>query len=251
MWCRAASSSTRLGPKISSLFPQSGQVKKLMFSTRPRTFFSSISAMRTLFSTIMPTSSCGEATTTTPSTVRLWKTVSGTSPVPGGMSTNMMSTSSQKTSVQNCFTAPAITGPRHTTGSLGFSTRMFRDMMRTPPFETHGTMPFGPLTVPPEMPNARGIDGPVMSASSTAAFSPRFAAAAASMHVTRLLPTPPLPLATATTLPTRDHGLSFARKSGLPPSRSEQLLPQFSQSCVQSSAISIRPFFHFSWPISR
>ena len=43
---------------------------------------------------------------------------SGTSPVPGGISTNRKSTSSQITSCQNCLTAPAITGPRQTTGAL-------------------------------------------------------------------------------------------------------------------------------------
>ena len=115
-------------------------------------------------------------------------------------------------------------------------------MTRTPPFETRGSMPFGPFAVPPERPNARGIDGPVMSASRTAAFRPRFAAAAASRHVTRLLPTPPLPLATATTLPTRDHGLSVARKSGLPSFRSAHALEQLSQSCEQFSAIEASPF---------
>ena len=35
------------------------------------------------------TSSCGDVTTTTPATGRDWNTVSGTSPVPGGMSTNI------------------------------------------------------------------------------------------------------------------------------------------------------------------
>ena len=44
--------------------------------------------MRTAFSTIMDTSACGEVTMTTPFTGRDWNTVSGTSPVPGGRSTN-------------------------------------------------------------------------------------------------------------------------------------------------------------------
>ena len=48
-----------------------------------------MAAMFTAFSTIMPTSSWGLATTTTPFTGRDWKTVSGTSPVPGGISTNI------------------------------------------------------------------------------------------------------------------------------------------------------------------
>ena len=37
----------------------------------------------------MAVAACGLVTTTTPFTGRLWKTVRGTSPVPGGMSTNM------------------------------------------------------------------------------------------------------------------------------------------------------------------
>ena len=47
-----------------------------------------IFAMLTAFSTIMPTSSWGLATMMMPSTGRDWNTVRGTSPVPGGMSTN-------------------------------------------------------------------------------------------------------------------------------------------------------------------
>ena len=47
-----------------------------------------IPAMLKAFFTIICTSSCGDVTITIPSTGRDWKTVSGTSPVPGGMSTN-------------------------------------------------------------------------------------------------------------------------------------------------------------------
>ena len=46
-----------------------------------------ICAILYAFMTIMRTRSCGEDTITTPSTGRDWKTVSGTSPVPGGIST--------------------------------------------------------------------------------------------------------------------------------------------------------------------
>ena len=60
-----------------------------MFSMRPRTGTCIISDMFNAFSTIMETSSCGDVTTRMPSMGRDWKTVSGTSPVPGGMSTNM------------------------------------------------------------------------------------------------------------------------------------------------------------------
>ena len=49
------------------------------------------------------------------------------------------------------------------------------------------------------MPKARGMEGPVISASSTPTFSPRRERRTASIAVTEDLPTPPLPLLTATT----------------------------------------------------
>lgn len=58
------------------------------------------------FETIMETSSCGLETIIMPSSGIVWKTVSGTSPVPGGQSTSRRSMSFQMTSVQNCFTVP-------------------------------------------------------------------------------------------------------------------------------------------------
>lgn len=48
-----------------------------------------IFAIFTAFSTTMLTRSCGEVTMITPSTGRVWNTFSATSPVPGGMSTNI------------------------------------------------------------------------------------------------------------------------------------------------------------------
>jgi|GEM_PF-6699343 len=54
---------------------------------RMGTFISS--DIRNAFSTIMETSSCGDVTTRIPSIGKDWNTVNGTSPVPGGMSTNM------------------------------------------------------------------------------------------------------------------------------------------------------------------
>ena len=70
-----------------------------------------------------------------------WKTVSGTSPVPGGMSTTRQSISFHITSVQNCFTTPAITGPLHTTGSDSFSSRRFIDMISIPILVFAGIIP--------------------------------------------------------------------------------------------------------------
>ena len=112
-----------------------------MFSTRPSTGMFIIAAMLTAFSTIMPTSSWGEVTITTPSSGTDWNTVSGTSPVPGGMSMNMMSQSPQITSVQNCLTVPAMMGPRHTTGSVSFSSSRLSDMAFMPVLVSTGKMP--------------------------------------------------------------------------------------------------------------
>ena len=66
--------------------------------------------------------------------------------------------------------------------------------------------------------------------------SPFFIAATASSVATKLLPTPPLPLATAITFFTCEAAFSFAEKSNAS-FRSPQLLPQLEQSCVQSSAM--------------
>ena len=55
---------------------------------RPRMGTFIIWAIFTALVTIMLTRSWGEVTTTMPSTGRVWNTVRGTSPVPGGMSTN-------------------------------------------------------------------------------------------------------------------------------------------------------------------
>ena len=60
-----------------------------MFSTRPSTGTSIILAISTALDTIMPTSSWGEVTMRMPSKGKDWNTVSGASPVPGGISTNM------------------------------------------------------------------------------------------------------------------------------------------------------------------
>lgn len=74
-----------------------------------------------------------------------------------------------------------------------------------------------------------------MSASSTAARLPARCMAVASIAVTVLFPTPPLPETTAMTFPTRDRGFSSANKlSGF---RSAQLSPQLEQLPLQLSLI--------------
>ena len=79
-------------------------------------------------------------------------------------------------------------------------------------------------------PKAVGIDGPVISASSTAVFRPRFAACTAKSSVTRLLPTPPFPLITAITRLTDARAFIGARKSFSPAQEPSFLEAQFEQS---------------------
>ena len=67
-----------------------------------------------------------------PSIAKDWKTVRGTSPVPGGISMNMKSTSPQITSVQNCFTVLPRIGPLQITGSVSFSRRRLIDIISIP-----------------------------------------------------------------------------------------------------------------------
>ena len=83
-------------------------------------------------------------------------------------------------------------------------------------------------------PKAVGMEGPVMSASSTPTFLPSRRMATAREEVTVLLPTPPLPLTTAITFPMWDRPLAGARKSwGVV--RSEQLSPQEEQLWVHDN----------------
>ena len=82
------------------------------------------------------------------------------------------------------------------------------------------------------MPKDFGMEGPVMSASSTAQLKPRRCISEAIRQVTRDLPTPPLPLTTAITFLTLAPGRRGLRK--LSAVRSEQFWLQVEQSCVHS-----------------
>ena len=128
-----------------------------------------------------------------------WNTVRGTSPVPGGQSTNMRSMSFQMVSFQNCLTVPAITGPRQTTGSVSLSMSRLTDITSMPVVEEGGISPISlPVTLS-LMPKALGIEGPVMSASRIAHLKSRRCMLTAIMEVTSDLPTPPFPLTTPIT----------------------------------------------------
>ena len=98
------------------------------------------------------------------------------------------------TSCQNCFTVPAITGPLHITGSVVFSRSRFTDIVCMPVLLVTGKIPLSSPIARSVMPKALGIDGPVISASSTAVWNPFFWKLTASMEDTIDFPTPPLPL---------------------------------------------------------
>ena len=81
---------------------------------------------------------------------------------------NMMSLSPHSTSVQNCLTAPAMTGPRQTTGVVSSGSSRFRLMVLMPVLLTTGKMVVSVPWARSVRPNMRGTEGPVTSASSTA-----------------------------------------------------------------------------------
>ena len=119
--------------------------------------------------------------------------------MPGGRSRTSTSRSPHTTSPQNCLIAPLINGPLHTTGESSSGNSKLMDIAQIPLVVSAGSNPTGPGGGGPCRPNSLGIDGPVMSASSTPTFLPCLLRADASKAATEDLPTPPLPLITATT----------------------------------------------------
>ena len=111
--------------------------------------------------------------------------------------------------------------------------------------EVAGTRSFPScVTVAPSwIPNALGIDGPVISASRIPTLAPVARIRHAIKEVTKDFPTPPLPLTTPMTFFTELAGSNFSRKL----CGSFVLLPQFAehvpQLWVQFSAVSLDGFF--------
>src|SRR3990172_5080138 len=95
--------------------------------------------------------------------------------------------------------APETMGPRQITAASSLGRIRFMDMIGIPPFEAGGGSVCVPATTPgfSRTPNMRGIDGPVMSPSSTPTRRPRRFRPTASRPATRDFPTPPLPDITA------------------------------------------------------
>lgn len=126
-------------------------------------------------------------------------------------------------------------GRAQTTGEVSSGRSSLMLMVSMPVFVLTGNRPSSLPMAFSWMPKHFGIDGPVMSASRMAVLKPRRCMVTASIEVTRLLPTPPLPLHNADDL--FDILILFwaARKlSGF--WREGHSSPQLEQSCVQFSA---------------
>ena len=85
--------------------------------------------------------------------------VSCASPVPGGMSTTMTSSSPQSTSRSICCSALITIGPRQIIG-VSSATRNPIDMHLMPWFSIGSSRLPSAMRGLPEMPSMRGIDGP-------------------------------------------------------------------------------------------
>ena len=125
------------------------------------------------------------------------------------------------------------------TGSVSWSNNKFADMICIPVLEVAGSITSAPpactIPTPPSMPNAFGMEGPVISASRIAVWKPRLFILTANREVTKDFPTPPLPLTTPMTFLTELSGFNFSRKLFLSCVLLLQFSPQVLQLCVQFS----------------
>ena len=126
------------------------------------------------------------------------------------------------------------------TGSVSFSRSRFTLIIFTPVRLSTGRMPSSVPMAFSWIPNIFGMEGPVISASRIAVLCPFRLVSTDSRPVTRLFPTPPLPLTTAITFFTLLNAFcASSRLSGL--LRDAQSAPQLEQSCVHSDTL-----FHLS-----
>ena len=127
-------------------------------------------------------------------------------------------------------------------------------MISIPFADLSGIISFPSMVMPTpsfDNPKAFGIEGPVMSASSIAVLKPSLLVPEARREVTVDLPTPPFPETIPITFFTLQPSASFALKSGVPPLREGQSVPQELQLELQdpgvwfsNSAIYINSFRH-------
>src|SRR5579875_2272107 len=104
------------------------------------------------------------------------------------------------TSCRNCWIAPPTMGPRQMTGVPSGMKKAIEITLT--PYATRGSILLFWARGSPRAPIIRGTFGPVISASSTPTRAPLSARARARLTETVVLPTPPLPEATAITLRT-------------------------------------------------
>ena len=178
--------------------PHARQTWKLMFSTTPRTGASTSSNILMPRRTSSSATSCGVVTITPPDSGTFCTTVNCASPVPGGRSTTSTSNSPHSTLVTNSVNSLSIIGPRQIT-AWPSGTRNPIDMTRRSYLVTGIRRLSSVLLGLSVIPSINGMLGPYTSASSTPTRCPVRASAAARLTDTVDLPTPPLPLATATT----------------------------------------------------
>ena len=123
-------------------------------------------------------------------------------------------------------------GPRQMTGSVSSSSKRFIDITSMPVLVIAGRIPISVPIALSVIPNIRGMEGPVISASRIAVLYPLRCAVTASIAVVRDLPTPPLPLTMPMTF------LILLNSCGaFCISRREHSSPQLPQSCVHSAII--------------
>src|SRR6266446_1572499 len=177
--------------------PQWGQAKVLMFSTTPRTSTLTWRNISMALRTSARATVEGVVTTTAPVTATVWMSVSCTSPVPGGRSMTRWSSSPHSTLRKNCVITLCSIGPRQI---IGLSPGLSRPIeIIFSPCDCTGMMCLSAVASGCCVaPSIIGTFGPYTSASSNPTLCPSFAKASARFTATVVLPTPPLPLATAT-----------------------------------------------------
>ena len=130
-----------------------------MFSITPSTGMSTLRNMLRPLRASIRARSCGVDTMTAPASGTRCAMVSCTSPVPGGMSTIMMSSSPQETSRISCSSAPITIGPRQIVG-VSAGTRKPIDIAFSPQAVIgSSTLPSGEVGRS-SMPSIIGKDGP-------------------------------------------------------------------------------------------
>ena len=130
-----------------------------MFSTRPSTGTITFSNIRTPRRASISAMSCGVETITAPARLTRCAIVSCASPVPGGMSTTMMSSAPHATWPIICSSALITIGPRQIIGVSSVDQQADRHRLEPPGLERRIISPSHDSGLP-AMPSIRGRLGP-------------------------------------------------------------------------------------------